>query len=522
MGPLALLALLVGGVALAIAADDDPDTVAETDPVDDPSPDPDPDTGATFDFDAEADTVTLDLGDDETGSLAVFRYLDTEDGGDSLTSTYEARYYLVPEGTDLTTTWETQSDIPGLSEFDGSTPYEIADMESQLGLELLGTVDLGSEAPGVLSDPETIAAAMPEVIANAPVDLYFVEANTDGDDLVSFLPEGFVYTINGLTPTSVTENTTGSDENEWLVAEADGLTVEGQGGDDRLVTSFADVTFDGGDGDDWLVLHEGGTGLGGAGNDYISSVFAPSGLIVDELQPDNITLGGGAGNDSLRITGGTADGGEGADRLTGYGQNEASLYGGEGNDSISLYGDNMQGFGGQGDDRLSVYRAGGIIYGEAGNDGLSISNGGTGYGGEGNDRLRLDAGGTADGGAGDDLMLIWDFHKDELGTAVMTGGLGEDTLDVKVRGAYGGPADAPYLRVTDFDPDEDVLQIASYDSDIGIEGVELVEADDGSFTDVVLTFEQIANKAQAPAVAVIRLDGVTGLTFEDIVVQMAA
>ncbi|WP_146346171.1 hypothetical protein [Falsiphaeobacter marinintestinus] len=110
MGPLALI-LLLSGLAigsLLISDDDDSVAVDDSDPMDEMDdeelpnetevPDIMPDTGASF-VQTE-DGVDIELGEDETGSLAVIYYLDTQDDPDDFIATDEARFYLVPEGVD--------------------------------------------------------------------------------------------------------------------------------------------------------------------------------------------------------------------------------------------------------------------------------------------------------------------------------------------------------------------------------------------------------------------------------------
>ncbi|MFC6760610.1 hypothetical protein ACFQFQ_15690 [Sulfitobacter porphyrae] len=128
MGSIALLALLSGLLLTATLSSDDDDTPIDTPeepetpvdpddpdtPVDPEEPETPPDTGATFD--ATEQGVQIELGEDETGSLAVIYYTDTEDTGnpDDYLQVDEARFYLVPEGVDWSSaSWETQFDIPG-------------------------------------------------------------------------------------------------------------------------------------------------------------------------------------------------------------------------------------------------------------------------------------------------------------------------------------------------------------------------------------------------------------------------
>lgn len=153
---LALLLLSVVGTTFvldALLSDDDetntsddvidePETITDTtdDTLDDTDDDL-ADLGASF---SVTDTgVSIELGEDETGSIAVMYYTDTDDTGSSVElERDEARYYLVPEDVDWSDqNYENRGDIPGDT---GESYYwpELADFEEDNGLELLGVVDL--------------------------------------------------------------------------------------------------------------------------------------------------------------------------------------------------------------------------------------------------------------------------------------------------------------------------------------------------------------------------------------------
>jgi Ca2+-binding RTX toxin-like protein len=498
MGSIALLALLSGLLLTATLSSDDDDTPIDTPeepetpvdpddpdtPVDPEEPETPPDTGATFD--ATEQGVQIELGEDETGSLAVIYYTDTEDSGnpDDYLQVDEARFYLVPEGVDWSSaSWETQFDIPGGDSYGGPpSGYELADFEEENGLELLGVVDLLG-VPHVSEDPSD---RIGEITANAPVAGYYLEANTDGDELVTFLPQDYVVTREGVPELPVFEDTTGTEETDWLSADADGITVDGADGDDILETDNDDVTLIGGLGDDTIeargddaIIH------GGEGNDMV--------------QANSATVEGGAGDDSLTIVGGTANGGDGNDQLNGYGEGPNLLRGEAG------------------DDRLYVSGIGSEAFGGAGDDFLNVNNGTTGHGDAGNDTLQVALGGTAFGGDGDDHFTLWNQFRDSDGAAVITGGAGADTIDARVWNAGGGEADDFYLRMTDFDPAEDVLQVGTFQTGNAVDAVELIEAPDGSHTDVRITFTPRSG-GSVPGIAVIRLEGTTGMTADQVII----
>ena len=91
-----------------------------------------------------------------------------------------------------------------------------------------------------------------------------------------------------------------------------------------------------------------------------------------------------------------------------------------------------------------------------------------------------------------------------------------DSFDLRVWNPSGTDP-VPYTRITDFDPAEDILQIGVFQTaGSSVSGITMTEAADGSFTDVQVEF---ANRfAVEPGLAIIRLDGVTGLSPDAVVV----
>lgn len=493
-GLLGMLSVLLMGFAFD-SNDDEPaldgtDTPVEPDP--DPAPDPDIllDTGATFDL--TEDGVVIDVGDDETGTVVALYYTDHEADADGGTlDADEARYYLVPEGVDFSdASWETQYDIPGLDTFDGTYyDYLLADFETELGLELLGVVDL----TGIPRDDDDPSNRVGEITSNQPIEEYYLTAQTDGDEILSFLPVDYVIARDAVPETSVLSDTTGTDGFDWLSADADGITVDGAGGDDYLETTNSDVTLIGGLGDDSITF-TGSNVLVQAG-DGDDNVIAFAG---DDSGGG--TVDGGAGNDRITIRSGTATGGTGNDVLHGYARDAdpALLYGGAGDDYVHALGTGSQAHGG------------------AGADFISVEHGATGYGGDGDDRLQVENGTTAFGGEGDDLFTIWNQFRDDAGPAVVTGGAGADTFDVRVWNALNGEADDIFLTITDFDPAEDVLQVGVFQTSNEVDSVQIVEAPDSSYTDVRVTYTPL--HGYPAGTAIIRLEGTTGVTTDHIVI----
>lgn len=462
--------------------DIDIDIDIDTDPV---VEDPDIllDTGATF-LQTE-DGVTLDLGDDETGTLAVIHYTDY-DAHDGL-EVDVARFYLVPEGVDWSgASIETRWEVPGADAFDGDpTDYDLAAFEEQFDLELLGVVDLLGNSYETDNPNDRIG----EITSNAPLETYLLGAVTDYDQVISFLPADALLRHGGVDEVPVIEDTTGSNGVDWLSADADGITVDGAGGDDYLGTDNSNVTLVGGLGDDHITF---------AGSDVIVNAGEGDDQIYGSEGALAGTIDGGAGNDIITLYSGTAHGGEGDDNLRGYHNTDTGpgiLYGGAGNDYVSANGNGSQAHGG------------------AGNDDIILRNGAVGYGGEGDDNLQILSGSTAFGGDGDDLLEVRSQLNDPGGPIIVTGGNGADIFKATVFGARDGEADTIFMRVTDFDPAEDILQIGTFWSSDEVDSFEIVEADDGSYTDVRVTY------ADAPSIpVVIRLDGTTGVTADQVVI----
>ncbi len=195
-------------------------------------------------------------------------------------------------------------------------------------------------------------------------------------------------------------------------------------------------------------LNPGGTVLGdvilGAGNDLYDGRGASlvSGSVLGDI-----------GNDTL--IGGQAD-----DRLSGGGQND-SLDGGAGDDTLLGDAGNDTLRGGAGDDDLGGGGGEDLLVGGAGDDTLD--------GGAGTDTIR--------GGAGDDVIF------GRTGADLMAGGPGADTFvfaSVAEIGLAAGSRD----RITDFRPDEDVIDLSAIDANTALPGDQAFTFITGAFTGV--------------------------------------
>ncbi|WP_299747278.1 hypothetical protein [uncultured Tateyamaria sp.] len=505
MGALMLLALVTGALSFGMLDDGENggDTVPPQDEPDAPDTPTDPgdqDTGAAFDFDAAADEVMIDVGADETRNVASVIYVNSEDSPGDFYRTYEARFYLVPEGVDLSDNdFEDRWDIPGQQNFGGDPyDYQLADFENHFGLELLGTVALDLPEDGnPLPDPGAMRDVMPNITSNVDIDVHYLEATTDGDELITFLNEDYVVTRGGITEQVVTEDTTGSSEGDWLTTGTEGIALEGGNGNDILIADHGETTLS-----------------GGAGDDTIEGVFSIRDISfwrIDGTEPA-IVIDGGDGDDLIRTSNATVDAGAGNDTVNIYG---GEARGGDGNDQLNARSDGVVTlFGGAGDDRLVVGGIGSEAFGGLGNDSLNVDTGATGYGGAGNDTLQLAEGSTAFGGEGDDLFTLVSSYNDEDGPATITGGEGADTISARVRDPYGAP-EAVFLQVTDFDPSEDLLQIGSFNG-ATVDNVEVVQNLEDGVTDVRLTYAP--NGTLDPGTAIIRINGISDITTDQIVI----
>lgn len=229
--------------------------------------------------------------------------------------------------------------------------------------------------------------------------------NTD----VQYLQDEVLLVHSRMSGTPLSDNFKGTNQDDLMMGLNGQDKIKGlQGNDDVFGGAGKDKLY-GNTGNDNLHGEQGNDLLSGGGGD--DSLYGGAG--EDELYGDggNDTLYGGAGKDKLQ-------GNAGDDKLHG-GNDQDSLKGHAGDDE--LYGDN-------GHDRL---------YGDAGNDSLN--------GGNGEDLLY--------GGMGNDFLYGGEEHD------WMSGGLGADVFAVKDSEAGLDAMSAD--RISDFNPDEDVLMIIS-------------------------------------------------------------
>ena len=233
----------------------------------------------------------------------------------------------------------------------------------------------------------------------------------------------------------------------------------------------------------------------------------------------------------------------------------------DGNDTLELNGTNTTARGGIGDDTISsVNVLNGVVEGGAGNDDISFtplrpSDALTGDeeedtsrvdGGAGNDTISHNSfdsnveqltGANIDGGAGDDTITNDIYIGSDADTVedTLTGGLGADSFFMSFFNddVDGDARDAGLLAtITDFDTDEDVLfltsdveRATSEGDNVGVVGrinsFELIEAADGSYTDVVFEAAGAATDTNT-VTGTIRLAGTIGVTDANIKISRSA
>lgn len=432
-------------------------------------------------------TYTVELGDDETGHVVAVK---SEHTGDH--PTFEVSYtldlFLVPDGAEIPITATESNGFPFIS---------LEQMEQDLGLTNLGSFDLGST-----TDETDTRVDPPVIISDDPINVIRITSyasdgatllhQSENDETMSPFEIGGNF-FDGAESIETDGNFVGTGDTDFVISQsadggAGGITISTGGGNDLVLSSINQSTVNGGMGNDRIVA---------AGNESL--------------------IYGGGGSDDISVgENGTAYGGEGSDNLSSFGTS-AYIF----NDilvdnpdtvpnlGVELYGD-------AGDDYI---RASGTTtaYGGTGDDGFTLARGSLAFGEEGDDRFNLDPGATAYGGIGDDRFQMVSFADTASEpTAVVTGGAGSDTYDFHIRGAYIG-TDGQYLQITDFDPNEDILEIGGW-ANTNLTDVRIEEAPDGSYTDVIAEFRQPTNiPGGGTSTATIRLDGVSGYTVEQLV-----
>ena len=265
-----------------------------------------------------------------------------------------------------------------------------------------------------------------------------------GDEQGTFTDGSDTGTFFGIENVILTEQ----DDNFDASNDTVGVTVDGRGGNDTLITGDGSDTIEGGSGNDTI---DGGgqtdTLYGGAGTDTLDG-----GVQADLLY-------GGADADSIIANFGTDTvyGGTGNDSIEGSSGDDA-IYGGDGDDSIDGGSDDDVIYGGDGNDAIDTGNLLDTAYGGDGDDLLFNGSGGTSqatlFGGLGNDTLETGTGDAADvlfGGDGDDVLN----DRGTDGDQTLTGGAGSDTITSAAGDdlVYGGDDQDTILIKDDFGAD---------------------------------------------------------------------
>ena len=440
-------------------------------------------------------SIAVELGEDEAGSLVALKFEQTADG-ENFDQEFSLGLYLAPENV------EVPIDPTGQS-----LGFEnVQTMIQDLGLTELARFDLGTLPNPQITNPDAgegddTRVEPPQIISDDPIEIIRVRFSvgdegefyirTEPDETYSpFEAPGNYY--NGVEAIETASDFTGTDATDYVISTGPegsvGVTVEGLGGDDALLSDIAQTRVDGGDGDDQIfAVGDASSVQGGDGDDTIG--IGPNGIAM-----------GGAGDDDLSSLA----------QARSFAFNETAF---------ELPGIPDQGaelFGGAGNDYLAAGTAAVTAHGGAGNDRFVLADGASGFGDEGDDFFNVGMGTTADGGAGDDRFQMVEFATDGGEAAVLTGGAGADVYEFNLRNAFDS-ASSEYLRITDFDPAEDVLHIGDWNGSV-LGDVRVQEAADGSYTDVIAEFTGAAPDFEGNvAIAIIRLDGVSGYSAEELV-----
>lgn len=179
----------------------------------------------------------------------------------------------------------------------------------------MGTVALDLPEDGnPLPDPGMMRDVLPGITSNVDVDVHYLEATTDGDELITFLNEDYIVTRGGIAEHVVTEDTTGTNEADWLTTGTEGLTLEGGDGNDILIADHGETTLSGGKSDDTI--------------EGVFSIRDISFWRIDGTEPA-VVIDRGDGDDLIRTSNATVDAGTGDDTAHKYG---GEARGGDGND----------------------------------------------------------------------------------------------------------------------------------------------------------------------------------------------
>ncbi len=262
------------------------------------------------------------------------------------------------------------------------------------------------------------------------------------------------------------ENVVGSMHNDRLIGSDQNNTLWGNAGNDRLYGGDGNDTLRGGADSDTLVGGEGADKLYGDSGD-------------DTLQPDadDVVVDGGEGVDTLR-----ADGlGPVEVSMNDDGSGTATTVSGSDVDFTGI--ENVTGSGS--DDQMTGNSEDNVLDGRGGDDVLRGGGGGdTLKGGSGTD--------TLDGGIGNDTLEGGDGNDTLAGgrdNDTLTGGQGADTFVFGDDNGWNDDNDVGDDVITDFNPDEDKIDVSGTDEWGGEDFDEILEDFHQDGDDLVLEMD---------------------------------
>lgn len=285
----------------------DPDPMPAPDPMPDPVPDPEPtpspgggpndgggdgsqpsdipDTGASMIDDAG--TITLERGDDETGSFLAIRVIG-QDAGDQdgeISETAWLDVFLLPDGTPPPVTPQQWA----------GTDYDT--QAAALGLESIGRIPLGSAtldldeylATGAIPEFTDTRIAAPALVANAPITMLALEGGL-ADGALSVSDVRVSDTLNPVIAGEalVWQVARTPADDDWSFALSrisEGTNINGSAQADTIMLApfeVADIMIDGGAGADRIETGVGPDVNGGSGADNII-------LTLPEYEPTGAT-----------------------------------------------------------------------------------------------------------------------------------------------------------------------------------------------------------------------------------------
>ncbi|MGJ8595773.1 beta strand repeat-containing protein [Sulfitobacter sp.] len=372
-------------------------------------------------------------------------------------------------------------------------------------IALLALLGLALFVPVFMDDDDNTETAVDPVDPAEPVDPVgpvdpveptVVNGTADAEALTAASNQ----TVNGFS---------GADT---ITADADvtGATIDGGRDDDTLNISGTNNVADGFRGNDTFEIGgDGNLANGGDGSD----TFA--------IDATNTTINGGSGNDSISIAEDSsnivANGGQGEDELSASGNN-ITLNGNAGDDVINYSAASGTANGGGGNDTITASAEdqglGGSLFGEDGEDVLSVAESAASRG-----SMLLDGGLN-----NDDLNTSSEVNEGGI-SDTLTGGEGDDTFGITMNfsDTAANTAQDNLVTITDYTPGEDSIQInanAPDGSGFLFDGLELSEAADGSYTDIISTFASTTDGV-ANTISTVRVMGATDLSLDDIFLTTA-